>query len=109
MLRCQIAIQEYRANMTIIYKECKIHTNADYLRKCPLDKVKIYSAYDPDIASKIPIHFIKVDRRESFRFPGWAPESGTSDSDNKEPQGRETPILGISSSEIHTEFFNVVN
>ncbi|MBW0510530.1 hypothetical protein O181_050245 [Austropuccinia psidii MF-1] len=29
MLRWQRAIQEYRANMTIIYKEGKIHTNAD--------------------------------------------------------------------------------
>ncbi|MBW0573724.1 hypothetical protein O181_113439, partial [Austropuccinia psidii MF-1] len=29
MLRWQIAIQEYRGNMTIIYKEGKSHTNAD--------------------------------------------------------------------------------
>ncbi|MBW0464243.1 hypothetical protein O181_003958 [Austropuccinia psidii MF-1] len=29
MLRCQIAIQEYKGNMTIIYKEVKSHTNAD--------------------------------------------------------------------------------
>ncbi|MBW0588973.1 hypothetical protein O181_128688 [Austropuccinia psidii MF-1] len=29
MLRWQIAIQEYTGNMTIIYKEGKIHTNAD--------------------------------------------------------------------------------
>ncbi|MBW0566391.1 hypothetical protein O181_106106 [Austropuccinia psidii MF-1] len=29
MLRWQIAIQEYRVNMTIIYKEGKINTNAD--------------------------------------------------------------------------------
>ncbi|MBW0575415.1 hypothetical protein O181_115130 [Austropuccinia psidii MF-1] len=29
MLRWQIAIQEYRGNMTIIYKEVKSHTNAD--------------------------------------------------------------------------------
>ncbi|MBW0497967.1 hypothetical protein O181_037682 [Austropuccinia psidii MF-1] len=29
MLRWQIAIQEYRGNMTIIYKEDKSHTNAD--------------------------------------------------------------------------------
>ncbi|MBW0570941.1 hypothetical protein O181_110656 [Austropuccinia psidii MF-1] len=31
MLRWQIAIQEYRGNMTIIYKEGKSHTNADGL------------------------------------------------------------------------------
>ncbi|MBW0530160.1 hypothetical protein O181_069875 [Austropuccinia psidii MF-1] len=29
MLRWQTAIQEYRGNMTIIYKEGKRHTNAD--------------------------------------------------------------------------------
>ncbi|MBW0511650.1 hypothetical protein O181_051365 [Austropuccinia psidii MF-1] len=29
MLRWKIAIQEYRGNMTIIYKEGKSHTNAD--------------------------------------------------------------------------------
>ncbi|MBW0505214.1 hypothetical protein O181_044929 [Austropuccinia psidii MF-1] len=29
MLRWQMAIQEYRGNMTLIYKEVKSHTNAD--------------------------------------------------------------------------------
>ncbi|MBW0551961.1 hypothetical protein O181_091676 [Austropuccinia psidii MF-1] len=33
MLRWQIAIQEYGGNMTIIYKEGKIHTNADGLSR----------------------------------------------------------------------------
>ncbi|MBW0527752.1 hypothetical protein O181_067467 [Austropuccinia psidii MF-1] len=33
MFRWQIAIQEYRGNMTIIYKEGKIHTNADGLSR----------------------------------------------------------------------------
>ncbi|MBW0479784.1 hypothetical protein O181_019499 [Austropuccinia psidii MF-1] len=32
MLRWKIAIQEYRGNMTIIYKEGKVHKNADGLR-----------------------------------------------------------------------------
>ncbi|MBW0585924.1 hypothetical protein O181_125639 [Austropuccinia psidii MF-1] len=46
MLRWQIAIQEYRGNMTIIYKEGKSHTNADGLRRWPLDNVKSNPAYD---------------------------------------------------------------
>ncbi|MBW0525140.1 hypothetical protein O181_064855 [Austropuccinia psidii MF-1] len=58
MLRWQIAIQEYRGNMTIIYKEVKSHTNADGLRRWPLDNVKRNLAYDPEVAAKIPIHFM---------------------------------------------------
>ncbi|MBW0539542.1 hypothetical protein O181_079257 [Austropuccinia psidii MF-1] len=44
MLRWQIAIQEYRVNMTIIYKEGKSHKNADGLIRWPLDNVKGNSA-----------------------------------------------------------------
>ncbi|MBW0496034.1 hypothetical protein O181_035749 [Austropuccinia psidii MF-1] len=40
MLRWQIDIQEYRGNMTIMYKEGKSHTNADGLRRWPLNNVK---------------------------------------------------------------------
>ncbi|MBW0586379.1 hypothetical protein O181_126094 [Austropuccinia psidii MF-1] len=81
ILRWQIAIQEYRGNMTIIYKE---------------------------VSAKIPIHFMEVDRRKNFRFSEWAPESGTLDSGNTDSEGTETPILGISSSELHNEFFSAV-
>ncbi|MBW0578941.1 hypothetical protein O181_118656 [Austropuccinia psidii MF-1] len=49
MLRWQIAIQEYRGNMTIIYKEGKSHTNADGLSRWPLDNVKSNPAYDPEV------------------------------------------------------------
>ncbi|MBW0520427.1 hypothetical protein O181_060142 [Austropuccinia psidii MF-1] len=56
MLRWPIAIQEYRGNMTIIYKE----------------------------------------------------ESGTLDRGNTDSEETETPILGISSSELHNEFFSAV-
>ncbi|MBW0576172.1 hypothetical protein O181_115887 [Austropuccinia psidii MF-1] len=69
MLRWQIAIQEYRGKMNIIYKE---------------------------------------DRRKNFRFSEWAPESGTLDSGNTDSEGTETPTLGISSSELHNEFFSAV-
>ncbi|MBW0532024.1 hypothetical protein O181_071739 [Austropuccinia psidii MF-1] len=108
MLRWQIAIQEYRENMTIIYKEAKHHTNADGLRRWPLDNVKRNPDYDPEVEAKIPIHLMEIDRKKSFRFFAWAPESGTPDSGNTNSEGTETPILGISSSELHNEFFDAV-
>ncbi|MBW0583423.1 hypothetical protein O181_123138 [Austropuccinia psidii MF-1] len=108
ILRWQIAIQEYIANMTIIYKEGKSHTNADGLSRWPLDNVKSNPAYDLEVAAKIPIHFMEIDRRRNFRFSEWAPGSGTLDSGNTDSEGTETPILGISSSELHNEFFSAV-
>ncbi|MBW0486595.1 hypothetical protein O181_026310 [Austropuccinia psidii MF-1] len=68
MLRWQIAIQEHRGNMTIIYKEGKSHTNADDLSRWPLDKVKSNPAYDPEVAVKIPIHFMEIDRKKTPDF-----------------------------------------
>ncbi|MBW0580598.1 hypothetical protein O181_120313 [Austropuccinia psidii MF-1] len=108
MLRWQIAIQESRGNMTIIQKEGESHTNAYGLSTWPLDNFKRNPAYDPEVAAKIPIHFMEIDRKQNFRFSEWAPESGTPDSGNTSSEGTETPILGISSSEMHTEFFNAV-
>ncbi|MBW0577853.1 hypothetical protein O181_117568 [Austropuccinia psidii MF-1] len=108
MLRWQIAIQEYRGNMTIIYKEGKSHTNADGLSRWPLDNVKCNPAYHPEVAAKIPIHFMEIDRMKNFTFSEWAPESGTIDSGNTHSEGTETAILGISSSELQNEFFSAV-
>ncbi|MBW0495904.1 hypothetical protein O181_035619 [Austropuccinia psidii MF-1] len=51
---------------------------------------------------------MEIDRKKNFRFSEWAPESGTHDSGNTDSEGRETPILGISSSELHNEFFDSV-
>ncbi|MBW0517040.1 hypothetical protein O181_056755 [Austropuccinia psidii MF-1] len=51
---------------------------------------------------------MEIDRRKNFRFSEWPPESGTPDSGNTNLEGTETPILGISSSELHTEFCNAV-
>ncbi|MBW0517319.1 hypothetical protein O181_057034 [Austropuccinia psidii MF-1] len=51
---------------------------------------------------------MEVDRRKNFRFSEWATGSGTQDSEETESEGTETPILGISSSEIHNEFFRAV-
>ncbi|MBW0484059.1 hypothetical protein O181_023774 [Austropuccinia psidii MF-1] len=108
MLMWQIAIQEYRGNMAIIYKEVKGHTNADGLSRWPLDNVKSNPAYDPEVAAKIPIDFMEIDRRKNFRFFEWAPESGTPNSGDSDSAGTETSILGISSSKLHNEFFNAV-
>ncbi|MBW0578380.1 hypothetical protein O181_118095 [Austropuccinia psidii MF-1] len=108
MLRWQIAIQEYRGNMTIIYKEGKSHTNADGLSRWPLDNGKSNPAYDPEVAAQIPIHFMEIDRRRDFRFSEWDPESDTLDSGNTDSEGTETPIMGIISSELHNEFFSAV-
>ncbi|MBW0575875.1 hypothetical protein O181_115590, partial [Austropuccinia psidii MF-1] len=108
MLRWQIAIQEYRGNMNILYKEGKSHTNADVLRGWPLDNIKSNPAYDPEVAAKMFIHFMEIDRKKSFRFSEWAPERGTPDSGKTDSEVTETPILGICSSELHNEFFNAM-
>ncbi|MBW0469368.1 hypothetical protein O181_009083 [Austropuccinia psidii MF-1] len=67
-MRWKIAIQEYRGNMTIIYKEGKGHTNADGLSRWPLDNVKTNPAHNPEVAAKIPIHFMEIDSKKDFRF-----------------------------------------
>ncbi|MBW0534708.1 hypothetical protein O181_074423 [Austropuccinia psidii MF-1] len=108
MLRWQIAIQEYRGNMTIIYKEGKSHTNADVLSRCPLDNVKSNLSYDPEVVSKILIHFMAIDRRKNFRFSEWAQKNGTPDSGKNDSEGTETPLLGIISSQLNNEFFSAV-
>ncbi|MBW0570407.1 hypothetical protein O181_110122 [Austropuccinia psidii MF-1] len=51
---------------------------------------------------------MQIDRRRNFRFSEWAPECSTPETHLSEPEGTETPILGINSSELHTEFFNSV-
>ncbi|MBW0502911.1 hypothetical protein O181_042626 [Austropuccinia psidii MF-1] len=45
---------------------------------------------------------------KNSRFSEWTPGSGTPDSGNTDSEGTETPILGIGSSKLHTEFFNAV-
>ncbi|MBW0592259.1 hypothetical protein O181_131974 [Austropuccinia psidii MF-1] len=49
-----------------------------------------------------------IDRKKNFRFSEWAPESGTLESGSTDTEGTETPLLGISSSELHNEFLNEV-
>ncbi|MBW0561182.1 hypothetical protein O181_100897, partial [Austropuccinia psidii MF-1] len=61
MLRWQIAIQEYRGNMTIVHKDGNINKNADGLSRWPLPKNIDNPAYVPEEASpQIPIEGISV-------------------------------------------------
>ncbi|MBW0474069.1 hypothetical protein O181_013784 [Austropuccinia psidii MF-1] len=101
MLRWGIAIQEYRGNIIITYKEGKSHTNSDGLSRWPRDNVKRNQAYDTEAAAKIPIHFMEIDRRKNLRFFEWAPEGGTPHSGDTDSEGTETAILGISSSQLY--------
>ncbi|MBW0485720.1 hypothetical protein O181_025435 [Austropuccinia psidii MF-1] len=97
-----------RMNDTILQEGGKRQTNADGLSRLPLENFKRNPAYDPEVAAKIPIHLMEIDRRRNFRFSEWEPEISTPDTHLSEPEGTETPILGISSSEIHTKFSNSV-
>ncbi|MBW0525851.1 hypothetical protein O181_065566 [Austropuccinia psidii MF-1] len=51
MLRWQMAIQEYRGNMTIVQKDGNIHENSDGLRRWPLPNDIDNPAYVPEEAS----------------------------------------------------------
>ncbi|MBW0579811.1 hypothetical protein O181_119526 [Austropuccinia psidii MF-1] len=53
-------------------------------------------------------YFIEIDRRRKFRFSEWAPEGGNQDSGDTDSEGTETPIFGISFSQLHDEFFSAV-
>ncbi|MBW0556995.1 hypothetical protein O181_096710 [Austropuccinia psidii MF-1] len=61
MLRWQIAMQEYRGNMTIVHKDGNIHKNADGLRRWPLPNNIDNPTYVPEEAfPQIPIEGISV-------------------------------------------------
>ncbi|MBW0520326.1 hypothetical protein O181_060041 [Austropuccinia psidii MF-1] len=61
MLRWQIAIQEYRGNMTIVHKDGNINKNSEGLRRGPLPNNIDNPAYVPEEASpQIPIEGISV-------------------------------------------------
>ncbi|MBW0575350.1 hypothetical protein O181_115065, partial [Austropuccinia psidii MF-1] len=61
MLRWQIAIQEYRGNMTIVHKDENNHKNADALSRWPFTNNIDNPAYVPEQASpQIPIERISV-------------------------------------------------
>ncbi|MBW0565149.1 hypothetical protein O181_104864 [Austropuccinia psidii MF-1] len=61
MLRWQIAIQEYRGNMTIVYKAGNIHKNADGLSRWELPNTPDNPDYVPTSAEfQIPIEGINI-------------------------------------------------
>ncbi|MBW0575570.1 hypothetical protein O181_115285 [Austropuccinia psidii MF-1] len=61
MLRCQIAIQEYRGNMIIVHKEGNIHKNADGLSRWALANTPDNPAYVPlQPEPQIPIEGINI-------------------------------------------------
>jgi hypothetical protein len=61
MLRWQIAIQEYRGNMTIVHKEGNKHKNADGLSRWALPNDPTNPAYEPEEMDRnIPINGISV-------------------------------------------------
>ncbi|MBW0518806.1 hypothetical protein O181_058521 [Austropuccinia psidii MF-1] len=51
---------------------------------------------------------MEIDRSKNLIFSKWEHKSGTPDSEDTESEVTETPILGISSSEIHNDFFSAV-
>ncbi|MBW0507304.1 hypothetical protein O181_047019 [Austropuccinia psidii MF-1] len=51
---------------------------------------------------------MEIDRKKNFRLSEWAPESGTLDTENTDLEVIETPIIGISFSGLHNEFFSAV-
>jgi hypothetical protein len=55
MLRWQIAIQEYRGNMTIVHRAGNIYKNADGLSRWALPNTPDNPAYDPDDEINVPI------------------------------------------------------
>ncbi|MBW0474936.1 hypothetical protein O181_014651 [Austropuccinia psidii MF-1] len=69
MLRCQIAIQEYRGNMTIYNKDGNIHKNADGLSKWPIPKDIDNTSYVLEEASpQIPIEGISATDLNTILF-----------------------------------------
>ncbi|MBW0486487.1 hypothetical protein O181_026202 [Austropuccinia psidii MF-1] len=61
MLTWQIAIEEYRDNMSIAHKGGNIHKNGDRLRRLPLQNNIDNPAYVPEEASpQIPIESVSV-------------------------------------------------
>ncbi|MBW0577380.1 hypothetical protein O181_117095 [Austropuccinia psidii MF-1] len=61
MLRCQIAIQEYRSNMTIVHKAGNIHKDACELSTWSLATTPYNPAYVPlEAGPQIPIEGINI-------------------------------------------------
>ena len=83
MLRWQIAIQQYRGQMTIVHKAGAKHQNADSLSRNALPNDSNNLAYDPEDQDIFPILNINL-----FAL--------------------NAPIMGIHLCELDTAFFNLV-
>ncbi|MBW0539447.1 hypothetical protein O181_079162 [Austropuccinia psidii MF-1] len=71
MLRWQIAIKEYRGNMTIVHKDGNIHKSADGLRRWALPNSIDNPASSPEEASpQIFIEVISVTDLNTILFEG---------------------------------------
>ncbi|MBW0570787.1 hypothetical protein O181_110502 [Austropuccinia psidii MF-1] len=71
MLRWQIAIQEYRGNMTIVHKDGNIHKIKDGLSRWPLPNNIDNPAYVPEeVFPQIPIEGISVTELNTTFFEG---------------------------------------
>ncbi|KAI8444171.1 hypothetical protein BY996DRAFT_6569272 [Phakopsora pachyrhizi] len=67
MLRWQIAIQEYRGNMTTVHKEGNLHKNADGLSRWPFPNEPENPAWDAEEQDEIPIMTMCItDLQEEF-------------------------------------------
>lgn len=61
MLRWQIAIQEYRGNMTIVHRDGAVHKNADGLSRWPLPNTPDNPAYDEEkVEETNPIMHVSI-------------------------------------------------
>ncbi|MBW0555553.1 hypothetical protein O181_095268 [Austropuccinia psidii MF-1] len=76
ILRWQIAIQQYRGNMTIVYKDGNIHKNSDELSRWPLSNNIDNPSYVPEEASpQIPIVGISVTDLNTIFFEKYQSNS----------------------------------
>ncbi|MBW0541124.1 hypothetical protein O181_080839 [Austropuccinia psidii MF-1] len=71
MIRWQIAIKEYRGNMTIVHKDRNNHKNSDGLSRWPLPNDIDNPAYVPEEAPpQLPIEGISITDLNTTFFEG---------------------------------------
>ncbi|MBW0522548.1 hypothetical protein O181_062263 [Austropuccinia psidii MF-1] len=106
---CHMGIHELLHQDATWHQECTSPLSKDdghyILRR---NTGRLDGNYDPEVEAKIPIHFREIERKKNFGFSDWAPVSGIGDSVNTTSEGTKNLILGISSSELHTELFNAL-
>ncbi|MBW0512469.1 hypothetical protein O181_052184 [Austropuccinia psidii MF-1] len=90
--------------MTIMYKEGEIHTATNGLSRWPLDNVKRNQANDPEVAAKILIHSMEMDRKKNFIFYKQAPESVTSVTTKANQRRQKLPYWELDSLKFTMNF-----